>query len=80
MENSTKEGEVGPLYLACLYNNAFKWNADTKSHQALGDDFNHFVVLTMDASKNLSKIHDRMPVFLNERTKSLWLDPDVPFK
>jgi putative SOS response-associated peptidase YedK len=34
----------------------------------------------MDASTNLAKIHYRMPVFLNERTKTLWLDPDVPFK
>ena len=34
----------------------------------------------MDASSNLAKIHDRMPVFLNEHTKSLWLNPEVSFK
>ena len=49
------------LYLACLYNNAF---TDT-----IGEEYNHFVVLTMDAAKDISHIHDRMPVILNERTR-----------
>lgn len=40
----------------------------------------------MDAgTKNLAKIHHRMPVFLKEdkdpqkNTKAMWLDPNVPF-
>ena len=33
----------------------------------------------MNASDNLSKIHHRMPVFLNTETKALWLDPDTSF-
>ena len=39
----------------------------------------------MNASKNLSEVHHRMPVFLTDsqypakNTKALWLDPDVSF-
>ena len=37
----------------------------------------------MEASKNLSKIHHRMPVFLQEdeklNTKAMWLDPEKTF-
>lgn len=33
----------------------------------------------MDASPNLMKVHDRMPVFLNQETKSMWLDPQKTF-
>ena len=63
--------EDGLLYLACLYNNAF--------NEGLGEEYNHFVVLTMDAHKNIRKIHDRMPVFLDELTKEMWLDPSIKF-
>ena len=63
--------EGGLLYLACLYNNAFE--------QRIGDNYNHFVVLTVGASDNIAHIHDRRPVFLDEWTKELWLDPSVPF-
>lgn len=70
--------------MACLYNNAFKKHGEDDTR--LGDDWNHFVVLTMDATEtNLGKIHHRMPVFLREHTdpkqntKALWLDPDVSF-
>jgi putative SOS response-associated peptidase YedK len=63
--------EHGYLYLACLYNNAF-----TKT---LGEEYNHFVVLTMDAAKYVRHIHDRMPVLLSEKTKDMWLNPDIPF-
>lgn len=59
------------LYLACLYNNAFS--------NSIGGEYNHFVVLTVNASKNLAHIHDRMPVFLDEYTKELWLDPTLSF-
>ena len=65
--------------MACLYNNAFKWNAQEKKHESLGDSFNHFVVLTMNASSNIANIHHRMPVLLNDETKKLWLDPSVSF-
>lgn len=54
-----------------MYNNAF---TDT-----LGEQHNHFVVLTVNASDNIKHIHDRRPVFLDEYTKELWLDPSVPF-
>jgi len=70
MIQNEKEGDY--LYLACLYNNAF--------NEKLGDDFNHFVVLTVGASDNIKHIHDRRPVFLDEYTKALWLDPSVNFK
>jgi putative SOS response-associated peptidase YedK len=53
--------EDGLLYLACLYNNAFT--------DRIGDDYNHFVVLTVGASENIRHIHDRRPVFLDEHTK-----------
>ena len=66
-----KNSEGDYLYLACLYNNAF--------NEKLGDDYNHFVVLTMEASPHISHIHDRMPVILNEKTKKMWLDPTIPF-
>ena len=33
----------------------------------------------MNAAPNLSKIHHRMPVFLTEETKKLWLDTSVPY-
>jgi putative SOS response-associated peptidase YedK len=33
----------------------------------------------MNASSNIANVHHRMPVFLNEETKTMWLDPDVPF-
>lgn len=71
--------ENGNLQLACLYNNAFKTTKEKGWH--LGDDYNHFVVLTMDSTPtgNLSKIHHRMPVFLNEETRKLWLDPDTSY-
>ena len=36
---------------------------------------NHFVILTMAANNKVGKIHDRMPVFLNEKTRTMWLDP-----
>lgn len=64
--------EGGLLYLACLYNNAF--------HERIGDEYNHFVVLTMEASDNISHIHNRRPVFLDEETKALWLDPTIQFQ
>lgn len=65
-----EEGDY--LYLACLYNNAFT--------DKIGEEYNHFVILTMDAAKEVAHIHDRMPVFLNEKTKAMWLDPNVPFQ
>lgn len=65
------EHEGDYLYLACLYNNAFS--------DKLEDEYNHFVVLTVNASENIAHIHDRRPVFLNEHTKNLWLDPSVSF-
>lgn len=67
---SEEEGEL--LYLACLYNNAF--------HEKIGESYNHFVVLTMNAASSLEKIHHRMPVFLNEKTKEMWLDPNCKFQ
>ncbi len=33
----------------------------------------------MPASDNISHIHDRRPVFLDELTKSMWLDPTIDF-
>lgn len=68
------QSEDGTLYLACLYNNAFKCGP-----AQLGEQYNHFVVLTMNAAENLSRIHHRMPVFLTEETKKLWLDPDAKY-
>ena len=59
------------MYLACLYNNAF--------NEKLGEEYNHFIVLTMDASDEIKHIHDRMPVILSERTKEMWLNSDVSF-
>jgi putative SOS response-associated peptidase YedK len=60
------------LYVACLYNNVFT--------EKLGDSYNHFVVLTVEAKGSLSKIHHRTPVILDEHCKDLWLDSNVDFK
>lgn len=68
---ATEKDQQSLLYLACLYNNAF--------NEKIGDEFNHFVVLTMPASDNISHIHDRRPVFLDENTKTMWLDPTIDF-
>ena len=61
MKNSNDDGLENSnnlLYVACLYNNVFT--------EKIGEDYNHFVVLTMDATDKLRKIHHRMPVLLNE--------------
>lgn len=34
----------------------------------------------MNAAENISHIHHRQPVFLNEHTMSLWLNPSISFK
>jgi putative SOS response-associated peptidase YedK len=58
-----KDGDL--LYLGCLYNNVFT--------ERIGKDYNHFVVLTMEASDNVKSIHHRMPVILDDKTKEIWL-------
>ena len=60
------------LYLACLYNNAF--------NEKIGEEYNHFVVLTMDAADQIKHIHDRMPVILSEKTKEMWLNPAISYQ
>jgi len=40
----------------------------------MGEEYNHFVVLTTDAVGDAAKVHHRMPVILNEKTKNMWLD------
>jgi len=54
-----------------LYNNSFE--------AGIGEDFNNFVVLTMEAADSVKKIHTRMPVLLDEKTKEMWLDPNYKF-
>ena len=63
--------EDEPLMLACLYNNVFT--------EKIGEEYNHFVVLTMEAKDNIKKIHHRMPVVLDEKTKDMWLNPNITF-
>jgi len=34
---------------------------------------NHFVIITTNANQSLEKVHDRMPVIINEKYKEDWL-------
>ena len=58
-----------------LYNNAFQSDGQP------GDKFNNFVILTMPSNGTpISKVHHRMPVFLDETTRAVWLDANSSFK
>ena len=61
------------LMFACLYNHA-------ALKQGLGDSYNSFVILTMPSEGHLQKVHHRMPVFLDEESRKVWLDPKVSFR
>ena len=39
-----------------------------------------FTIITIEANNTLSKIHHRMPVILDERNESRWLDPNNNFQ
>lgn len=55
--------------MAGLYNNAFQ------SESQLGDKYNNFVILTMSSTGTpIETVHHRMPVFLDEVTRTMWLD------
>jgi putative SOS response-associated peptidase YedK len=55
-----------------LYNNA--------TQKGPGEKFNNFVILTMPSDGHLEKVHHRMPVFLNEKSREAWLDPNCSFQ
>jgi len=68
---SVEQNQV--LQVACLFNNPF-------NKEGLGDQFNQFVVLTMESQGPASEVHHRMPVFLDGTTRAMWLDPKVSFE
>lgn len=43
-----------------------------------GDELGTYAILTTDANRTMSIIHNRMPVILPVRDEELWLDPDTP--
>ncbi len=42
-----------------------------------GKELKTFAIITTDANKLISKIHDRMPVILSKKDEKIWLDPDL---
>ena len=51
----------GPVYMAGCY------------RQEINSPLCHFVILTRQATKDTSKIHDRMPVIITQEYRGLWL-------
>ena len=45
-----------------------------------GSSFLNFVIITTDANKEMSKIHNRMPVILNHSEVEAWIDSNIGFK
>lgn len=45
-----------------------------------GKETKSFSIITTQANNLISKIHDRMPVILSEKTESEWLDPELDLK
>jgi len=67
-----------PLLLAALYD---VWHSQEKGAMDGADRLLESVtILTMEPDGTpLSKVHDRMPVFLTPQTAALWLDCSQPF-
>ena len=42
-----------------------------------GNELKSFSIITTDANRLISKIHDRMPVILSRKDEKVWLDPDL---
>ena len=42
-----------------------------------GKELKSFSIITTDANRIISKIHDRMPVILLPKDEKVWLDPDL---
>lgn len=65
----------------------YEWDKDkNKHHYSLDENIplymagiyrqDHFVIITTSANKSVEKVHDRMPVIINEKNKDDWLyDP-----
>jgi putative SOS response-associated peptidase YedK len=50
------------------------WNAPD------GSELDSFSIMTTTPNRELSKLHDRMPVILNKETESIWLDKTLEDK
>lgn len=68
--------------MACLYTKNSTDNISSRQSSSGDQDYNNFVVLTMDSSfsKSANEVHTRMPVLLNnQKLREKWLDPSIKF-
>lgn len=82
-----KKSFIGPIKNGrCLVpaTGFYEWDKDkNKYHYTLGENIplymagiyrsGHFAIITTKANQSLEKVHDRMPVIINEKYKEDWL-------
>lgn len=69
----TKKGKV-PQYIFLKYRKMFSFAGLWDQWQdAEGKSFKSYTIITCEANSFISKIHDRMPVILNNREEQVWL-------
>jgi putative SOS response-associated peptidase YedK len=56
---------------------AWLWEWWPEPKESEGEAIESCTIITTDANKLASKVHDRMPVILNPDDYSLWLDPAI---
>lgn len=49
-------------------------------HDPNGNELQTFTIITTDANSLVRQVHDRMPVILNMKDESTWLDPETPIE